>query len=69
MFDNPNVAVVKVIIRGEWAVGIACSEKARALLADEIARAVPVIMRGIGNRDGYDAQYTVKVEAVNDEQD
>ena len=67
MFDKPDVAAVKVTVHGPWAVGIACSERARALLADEVARAVPVIMRSIGNRDGYDEQYRVTVEVVSDE--
>jgi len=67
MFDNPDVAVVKVVIRGPWAVGIACSEWARALLAGEIGRAIPAIMREIGNREGYSEQYRVTVEVVSDE--
>jgi len=68
MFDKPDVATVKVTVHGPWAVGIAAMERGRALLAGEIARAVPVIMRGIGNRDGYNAQYRVTVEVVSDEQ-
>ena len=68
MFDHPNVAVVKVVIYGEWAVALACSEKAQQLLAGEIGRAMPVIMRGIGNRDGYDTEYQVTVEVIGDEQ-
>jgi len=68
MFDNPNVAVVKVTVHGDWAVALAASEKAQQLLAGEIGRAMPVIMRGIGNRDGYDTEYQVTVEVIGDEQ-
>jgi len=68
MFDNPNVAVVKVTVHGDWAVALAASEKAQQLLAGEIGRAMPVIMRGIGNRDGYNAQYEVTVETGGDGQ-
>jgi len=64
MFDNPDVAKLRLMVRGPWAVGIACSERARALLADEIGRAVPVVMREIGNRDGYGEQYQVTVEVL-----
>jgi len=68
MFDNPDVAVLTVTVRGDWAVALACSERARELLAGEIGRAIPVIMRGIGNRDGYGEQYQVTVEVASDEQ-
>jgi len=68
MFDEPNVAVVKVVVCGDWAVAIACSEQAQKRLGEEIERAIPVIMRGIHNWQGYDAQYQVTVEMIGDEQ-
>ena len=67
MFDNPDVATVKVVIRGDWAVALACSEQAQRRLGEEIERAVPVIMRDLHNQRGYDAQYSVTVETVSDE--
>jgi hypothetical protein len=64
MFDNPNVATIKVTVRGDWAVALVASEQAQRLLADEMTRIVPVIMRGLHNWRGYDAQYQVTVEPI-----
>jgi len=62
--ETVDRATLCLVLRGPWATAFERAPEAQRLLADEIARAIPGIMRSLKNYDDYDREYTAVVYPV-----
>lgn len=62
--EQVDKASLALEIRGRWAVAFEMAPEAQRLLCEEIGRAIPGILRSLGDYADYDAQYYAVVYPV-----